>query len=241
MLIRGGGSRADLAVFDSRAVAEAITTFPVPVLTGLGHEIDRSIADLAAHSAFKTPTKVAEFLVERVAAAERSLADLGGSLSRVSLERLRDGREMLGRSERGLVTARHRLTAARLEVDHLARRLPPAARRCLQVHHSRVGEMRRRLALAAPRPIKRVAEIPLRIMERLVARSRQRLGELAERLAGWERLCIQLAPERTLERGFSITRDSRGRALTGPDQVAAGERIISQLAAGRLASRVEES
>ena len=68
-----------------------------------------------------------------------------------------------------------------------------------------------------------------------------RLLELAARLEGWERLCIQLAPQRTLERGFSITRDSEGRALRDPGRVRCGERIISQLASGSLASRVEET
>ncbi|HEY0782049.1 MAG TPA: exodeoxyribonuclease VII large subunit, partial [Thermoanaerobaculia bacterium] len=66
VLIRGGGARSDLAVFDSRAIAEAIARAPFPVLTGLGHEIDTSIADLVAHTAVKTPTKAAELLVERV-------------------------------------------------------------------------------------------------------------------------------------------------------------------------------
>ena len=62
VLIRGGGSRTDLAAFDSRRIAEAIAGAPFPVLTGLGHEIDRSIADMTAPTAFKTPTTVAEFL-----------------------------------------------------------------------------------------------------------------------------------------------------------------------------------
>ena len=57
VLIRGGGSRTDLAAFDSRAVAEAVARCPLPVLTGLGHEIDRSIADRVSHAAFKTPTR----------------------------------------------------------------------------------------------------------------------------------------------------------------------------------------
>ena len=78
-------------------------------------------------------------------------------------------------------------------------------------------------------------------VERITARSQSRLRELAAKLTGWERLCIQLAPQRTLERGFSITRDSQGRTLADPAQVAPGERIISQLAGGRLTSRVEES
>ena len=240
-LIRGGGSRSDLAVFDSRLVAEAIATFPTPVLTGLGHEIDQAIADLTAHSAFNTPTKVAEFLVERVATAARSVAGLGRSLSHLSMGTLRRGRQMLGRSERGLVMARHRLTAARSELAHLAERFPGATGLYLDSHRRRVGEMRRKLVAASPWPIERCRQQPARLVERITAKSHLRLRELAVKLTGWERLCIQLALERTLERGFSITRDSRGRALADPGQVAPGERIISQLAGGRLTSRVEES
>ncbi len=73
VLVRGGGSRSDLAVFDSREVARAVALCPVPVVTGLGHEIDQAIADRVAHTAVKTPTKAAELLVARVAEAEAEL------------------------------------------------------------------------------------------------------------------------------------------------------------------------
>ena len=92
VLIRGGGSRTDLAAFDSRAIAEAIARAPFPVLTGLGHEIDQSIADLTAHTAFKTPTKVSEFLIERVARADAAVEDLYRRLLREAMEPLRAGR-----------------------------------------------------------------------------------------------------------------------------------------------------
>lgn len=240
-LIRGGGSRADLAVFDSRKVAAAIAEFPAPVLTGLGHEIDQAIADLTAHSAFKTPTKVAEFLAAEVAEAARSVTALGRSLSHLTMTTLRRGREMLGRSEGGLLMARHRVAASRSELAHLAQRLPRAVHFCLDSHRRQVGAVPPRLAATAPLPIERSRQRPARLVERIAAKSQLRLRELAVTLTGWERLCVQLAPERTLERGFSITRDSLGRALADPAQVRPGERIISQLAGGRLTSRVEES
>ena len=60
-------------------------------------------------------------------------------------------------------------------------------------------------------------------------------------LEGWERLCRQISPERTLERGFSVTRDSKGKLLRQPAQVVAGERITSHLAGGVLVSQVEET
>ncbi len=240
-LIRGGGSRADLAVFDSRKVAEAVARFPFPVLTGLGHEIDQSIADLAAHTAFKTPTKTAEFLVDRVAESERRVMDLGRSLGRRSLETLRRGRQMVGRSEAGVVIARHRVSAARRELGHLAGRLPGSTLRLVEDHQRRLAQIASRLASGSPLPIERARHRPLQLAERIASRCRLRLRELTERLSGWERLCIQLAPERTLERGFSITRDASGRTLTTPEAVTPGETIVSQLAGGSLTSRVEET
>ena len=197
VLIRGGGSRTDLAAFDSRAIAEAIARAPFPVLTGLGHEIDRSIADLAAHAAFKTPTKVAEFLVERMAGAEQALVELRQALVRQALEPLRAGREALGRAERGVSLARLRLAAAAARVEEHARAL------------GRLG--------------------------------RSVLREAAATLQGLERLCLQLAPERTLERGFSLTRDAAGRLVRQPEQVKPGDLIATRVAGGGFRSRVEES
>jgi len=67
VVARGGGSRADLAAFDSEVVARAIAAMPVPVVTGIGHEVDRSVADEVAHTVAKTPTAAAAMLVDRVA------------------------------------------------------------------------------------------------------------------------------------------------------------------------------
>lgn len=72
-LIRGGGSKADLSCFDSYELAYYITQFPVPVLTGIGHEQDETITDLVAHTRLKTPTAVAEFIIERAAVFESLL------------------------------------------------------------------------------------------------------------------------------------------------------------------------
>src|SRR5690606_11592492 len=72
-IVRGGGSRTDLVAFDHPDVARAIAGAAVPVFTGVGHEIDRSVADEVAHSAFKTPTAVAGALIAAVADAEAEL------------------------------------------------------------------------------------------------------------------------------------------------------------------------
>ncbi|MEJ2084060.1 MAG: exodeoxyribonuclease VII large subunit, partial [Acidobacteriota bacterium] len=152
VLVRGGGSRSDLAVFDSRGIAEAIADSPVPVLTGLGHQIDLSIADRAAHTALKTPTQAAEYLVQRVREGDVRIAELRRRLAEAALVSVREGREALGRAQRGLAVARFRLRSSERDVERLARALPRAAGRLLERHVRQVDQLERRIALA-PMPI----------------------------------------------------------------------------------------
>jgi exodeoxyribonuclease VII large subunit len=240
VLIRGGGSRTDLAAFDSRAIAEAIARAPFPVLTGLGHEIDRAIADMTAHTAFKTPTKVAEFLVERMIRAEQAVADLRRALSREALEPLRAGREALGRAERGVSLARMRLTAAGGRIDEHARTLARLGRSALRDAGRRGEALRDRLVELAPRRLAAAERRRHGIGERIAGAGRGRLREAAATLQGVERLCQQLAPERTLERGFSLTRDAGGRLVRQPDQVQSGDLVTTRVAGGDFKSRVED-
>jgi exodeoxyribonuclease VII large subunit len=262
VLIRGGGARSDLAVFDSRGVAEAVARSPYPVLTGLGHEIDEAIADRVAHLALKTPTKVAELLVERVAVCDRAAAGLAAELARAARERLRAGREALGRAERGVAHGRTRLAAAGERLEDRARRLAGAserllvhaaagqldARRRLELAAPRLPARRRReaealarrLAAAAPRPVGRDRRAAGALAHRLAVLGQLRLRAAAARVGDLERLVGQLAPERVLARGFSITRDVAGRLLTDPARVAPGDTIRTELAGGGLTSRVEE-
>jgi exodeoxyribonuclease VII large subunit len=240
VVIRGGGSRSDLAVFDSRAIAEAIAAAPFPVLAGLGHEIDLSIADRVAHTSFKTPTKVAEFLVEQVADREMALEELRRRLVREALEPLRAGREALGRAERGVSLARMRLAAAGERIEEHARALARLGRTALRQAGRRQSELRNRLAEVTPRKIERGERDRIRLGERIAGTARGRLRETRATIQGMERLCAQIAPERTLERGFSLTRGPGGILLRNPAQVAAGDLVTTRLAGGTLTSRVEE-
>jgi exodeoxyribonuclease VII large subunit len=222
------------------AIAEAVARAPVPVLTGLGHEIDESISDLVAHTALKTPTKVAEFLVERLRQAELRLVEIRQALRREALEPLRLGREAVGRAERGLALARYRLAEASTRVAHAARMLGAAIDRRLRRATGRLDEIRERLMVIGPIRVEQQARAPERLVEQIVAASRGKLRELAARLQGWEMMCRQLAPEKTLQRGFSITRDSRGKLVLSPRDVDSGDLISTELARGKLKSRVEE-
>jgi exodeoxyribonuclease VII large subunit len=239
-VIRGGGSRTDLAAFDSRRVAEAIACCPLPVLTGLGHEIDRSIADLASHSAFKTPTKVAEFLAARAAEADRRVELCAAALGQAARRAVTRADERLRRLDRLPKRAGLYLQAARLELAGKSRAFALFGRRRLGEARRGLDAAARRLAAAAPRLVARHRPAPEVLGRRLAAIAGARLREVRAVVEGFERLCAELAPERVLERGFSITRDAAGRILTRPEHVRPGDEVTTRLAGGSLRSRVEE-
>ncbi len=127
VLIRGGGSRSDLNCFNAYRLCAHVAQFPLPVVTGIGHDKDTSVADLVAHTALKTPTAVAAWLVERMAQADGYLAwaglqlgnaalaithsaavgleRLGAALAQQSQRLLQEGRSRLDRAEETLLAA----------------------------------------------------------------------------------------------------------------------------------------
>ncbi|MDR0729792.1 MAG: exodeoxyribonuclease VII large subunit, partial [Prevotellaceae bacterium] len=115
--IRGGGSAADLSCFDEYELAAHVAQFPLPVLTGIGHEKDKSIVDLVAHTSLKTPTAVADFLIDCMAEQENRLVALESAL-------------------KGAV--RRRTQAAQNRLENLANRQKMAIRLRFQRAHFRL-------------------------------------------------------------------------------------------------------
>jgi len=239
-LVRGGGAKSDLAAFDSRAIAFAVARSSVPVLTGLGHEIDESVADRVAHAAFKTPTKVAEFLVARLQGAELAVDRLRGRAVAAGRLPLARAAAALAGAERRFLEARGRLDALAARLSALARALASTAPVALRAAAERRREIALRLARAAPRALERAERDRRVAAARLASTARGRTATAAARVEGLRRLVAGLGVERTLARGFSVTRSAAGRALRDPREVTAGARLTTQLAGGSLTSRVEE-
>jgi exodeoxyribonuclease VII large subunit len=219
VIVRGGGSRADLAPFDSNDVARAIAAMPVPVLTGIGHEIDRSVADEVAHTASKTPTACAQVLVERVAEFVYRLDDVSRgvvhnarSICTLALRELRDGAR---RARRGPPVA-------------LARELAVVER-----HRGRAEEL-------GTRTVKQAAAL-LDGDERTLASAGGRLARAeGRRLDAVEARLRALDPTRVLERGYTITRDRDGRVVKRAAPLSTGDRLVTEFADGTAASVVHE-
>jgi exodeoxyribonuclease VII large subunit len=219
VVIRGGGSRSELATFDHEAIATAIAMCPLPVFTGLGHEIDRSVADEVAHTALKTPTACAAALVERVLAFQQRTEAAWGAIAHVAAMGLQTAGTDVETLAQGI---RHRVLAA---VDRSGERLAQRAQRV------RVG---------AGRVVDR-ADVRVASAATAVRRSPQRLDPEVRHLeAVAERLRL-LDPINTMARGWSITRTTDGRTVRSAAQVRSGDEIITTFATGTARSRVEET
>jgi exodeoxyribonuclease VII large subunit len=134
ILIRGGGSKTDLLAFDEYGLAAAVAAFPLPVLTGIGHERDEAVVDLVAHRALKTPTAVAAFLVDRLARLESLVLELADRVADRSRQHLaRHHAHLQHLADRSREAARQHLRHAQAALAHRSRQASQAPRQHL--HH----------------------------------------------------------------------------------------------------------
>ena len=239
VLIRGGGSRSDLAAFDSRRIAEAVARHPFPVLTGLGHEIDRSVSDQVAHTAVKTPTGAAEFLVRRVERSEAELAVIVGQITALALKTVQSGGVALRQAQLRLASIGFRTQRESNRLRELTRLLDLVVRQRVLGAVQQLEGLRNRVLREAPRRASSGERRRLEMGRRLVRSATQRLEQSSRDVEARERLRRQLAPERILERGFSITRSSEGRLLREASELSVGDEMVTTLPVGTLRSRVE--
>ncbi|MBQ3248628.1 MAG: exodeoxyribonuclease VII large subunit [Alistipes sp.] len=128
-IIRGGGSTSDLALFDSYRIASHVAQFPLPVITGIGHDKDVSVADMVAHTSCKTPTAVATLLVELADAEYNTIESLAQQLRDSVVARIANERLRLERSTSELArTTAVMLNGCRLRLDNAELRLRDEAR-----------------------------------------------------------------------------------------------------------------
>lgn len=141
VLIRGGGSKLDLAVFDTQAVGQAVASAPVPVVTGIGHEIDRTVADEAAAISQKTPTAAGEWLVSRVKAFADRLNTARLVIRREAQSSLATADQQLKASAAVLAGARGTLARQSDLLQHERRGVADSARRALSGQHDRLESL----------------------------------------------------------------------------------------------------
>ncbi|HEX8980279.1 MAG TPA: exodeoxyribonuclease VII large subunit [Parasulfuritortus sp.] len=239
LVVRGGGSIEDLWAFNEEAVARAIAASPMPVVSGVGHETDFTIADFAADLRAPTPTGAVQLatpdqaeLLHRLVRSSRTLR----SDMRRRLDFLGQRLDGLGRA---LQHPRARLDGQARHLAHLTQRLVLANQSGLARRRLQLERLADRLTTGAPRPglgLARMAELQRRLAYLCQAdlqRRREKLASLLSQLS-------HLNPQAVLERGYGIVRNADGDILRDSSQVTAGAEIAVTLAKGELNARVFE-
>ena len=219
-VVRGGGARGDLVVFDSEAIAQAIARCAVPVITGIGHETDDSVADRVAHQAFKTPTACAAALVERVRTYVHQLDTAALDLRDSAIARLAgaDGR-LVEHGHRTVHRSRQALRRAETAGAARATSAARSSRRALRRAEIRLDEHH---VLLSDAPARRLRDHD-RWLDGLSAQMRAH------------------DPARVMARGWSVTRREGGRVVRSIGDVGPGDLLVTSVADGTIHSTTERS
>lgn len=218
VVIRGGGARNELATFDAESIAMAIATSPVPVITGLGHEVDRSVADEVAHTAVKTPTACAALLVESVANYRLATETTWAYIAALADRRVVSAHDQL--AERAKRITRHTRTAMARADERLVTRT------------DRLVDGVQRALSGAQRQLATATAMLGRVPVQSLANEQRHLDQLEARVA-------LLDPVNLLRRGWAISRDEHGTIVRSVADVVPGGVLITQVADGSIISKIE--
>jgi exodeoxyribonuclease VII large subunit len=243
ILARGGGSLEDLMAFNEESVARAIHACGIPVISGVGHETDVTIADFVADERAPTPSGAAERSVPDSAEYLRALGALERNLAQAVRRKLLSLRQTLQQWERSLnqLSPRARLQQHAQRLDELESRMQRAVRARLE--RARVRLSNAEALLGRSSPSRRIAPLKQRLQvaqRRLPVAIQRRLQVARERFERSMRTLNAVSPLATLERGYAIVTDSGAHVVTDASALAPGTQIEARVARGSVRATVTE-
>src|SRR5271169_3741460 len=243
LLVRGGGSIEDLWSFNEEKVVRAIAALAIPLISGVGHETDFTIADFVADVRASTPSAAAELVVQTRREFDKHICDVRETLESLMRYRLLDLSKQVHElsARRGFRRPLDLLRQQRQRADEMTSRLALGLRARLEQSRKRFTALHLRIATFDFRV--KISAFRLRLEKRsadLSVRAERLLRTKRERL---ERLSLQLqerSPLKVLERGYAIATNAAGNLLRDATQVNVGDAVAIQLHRGRLTTEVKK-
>ena len=240
VIIRGGGSQTDLGWFDNYNIAFHITQFPLPVITGIGHDKDLTVTDLVACRSVKTPTAAADLIIELTAETENYLLELGDNIKTVAQESLEQFRYTLELSGKKL------MPLANFILSELRNKM-------LEIHHNFiriVGEQTRKAELKTEKLKFKLSSIAitnikskyneiLKLKSLLVSSVRKLIRNEEKRVDTLTNSLEILNPENVIKRGYTITYQN-GKVVKSLQNLETGNIIETLLIDGLIKSKITE-
>ena len=241
VLIRGGGSRSDLDCFNGYELAMNIAQFPLPVLTGIGHDRDETIADMVSHQSLKTPTAVAEFLIDRVIEfvdylerlQERFSQTIQWIIQQQQMALQQKASDLHYLTQQYMAEEKHTLDLLNSEMKRSAEGMLKEANSLLTDFSGRIKYLWRGLYEHRKRDLLNLQEKRQRVIA-------DRLKGGREQLRNVERSLELLRPEKVLARGYSSTY-SEGKIRKSVKELKKGALLETRMADGRVHSIVEKT
>lgn len=240
VLARGGGSYEDLWCFNDEGLARAIHRCPIPVVTGIGHEVDFTIADFVADRRAPTPSGAAELVTPDAMQWRDELLRARLRLDRLTRQHVEARRAHLKWLTRALTDPQRHLQNLSQRLDELLARAARAARRTPDRKRNALGTLNARLYRQAPATLLAACQVRVEALTERIGRSmRQGVRARRERVRSLGRALDAVGPQQTLDRGYAIVTGPGGGVLRDAARVAPGASIEARLARGTLVGEVK--